>query len=305
MIVDQNLPQKIETKLGGEYNVESVIKDDGTQTLNINYVGSSFENKIPKLIDGTITEITEKDLEGVTTIRSYAFYTCANIQKIPPLLTVTHINAGAFQGCTGLTSVTIGEQVIIMGNNAFSNCTGLNEVNYLGDINGWCRIASFTSSSSNPVYYAKSLKIKGEEVTDVEIDHNVGGSAFAGCQTLTSVSGGENLKTIGYESFRYCENLLRINLPYVTSMTTSAFRDCVSLASVVLGDKINNIAANVFTGCIALETLRINRTTPPTIATTSIPSTVSTIYIPTGSLSKYESATNWSAFAGKFVEEEM
>ena len=49
--------------------------------------------------------------------------------------------------------------------------------------------------------------------------------------------------------------------------------------------------------------MTIQSTTPPTLSNTDAISTATTtIYIPYGTLSAYQSATNWSSFASKFVE---
>ena len=67
MIVDTNLPQKI--KLGGEYNVESVINEDGTQTLNITTAEKAFDR-------------LQWKCDNIKSLR-YEFYSCPEADLTP------------------------------------------------------------------------------------------------------------------------------------------------------------------------------------------------------------------------------
>lgn len=72
--------------------------------LSVNVPSSSggSSDLAQKIVDKTVTEISAEDLEGVTSIGSYAFY-----------------------GCTSLTSITIPENVTSIGNYAFGYCSAL------------------------------------------------------------------------------------------------------------------------------------------------------------------------------------
>lgn len=59
------------------------------------------------LVDGSIIEITADMLQGVTSIRNYAFYFLASLTSIEIPNTVTSIGDGAFYNCARLTSVTV------------------------------------------------------------------------------------------------------------------------------------------------------------------------------------------------------
>lgn len=94
---------------------------------------ASGENKLPQLIDGTITEITAADLQGATQIRSYAFNQCpltsivltneiqdigqsalsyTNIQSLIIPNSVNMIGYGCCQGCSLLSYAEINASIL-------------------------------------------------------------------------------------------------------------------------------------------------------------------------------------------------
>ena len=90
--------------------------------------GGGGSGKFAELVDGSITEVTAEDLAGITTIRGYAFYGCADLQSVEIPNGMTSVEGGTFSGCTGLTSVTIPEGVTNIGAYAFSDCSSLPSV---------------------------------------------------------------------------------------------------------------------------------------------------------------------------------
>lgn len=113
-----------------------------------------------------------------------------------------------------------------------------------------------------------------------------------------------NITSIGSNAFDGCSNLTSVTIPEgVTSIDVYAFRECSSLTSVTIPNSVNSIGANAFARCDSLTTMTILATTPPTLSNTNAISTATTkIYIPAGTLSAYQSATNWSNFADLFEE---
>lgn len=108
------------------------------------------EDKFKTMVDGTISEVTAEDLQGVTKLRAYAF-AGANLSKgitLPDSITaisnqafmytslpninigdaVKTIGSSAFTGCASLAEVSIGSGVTKIDNAAFSGCTALKKI---------------------------------------------------------------------------------------------------------------------------------------------------------------------------------
>ena len=173
---------------------------------------------------------------------------------------VTTIETKAFQNCTGLTNVTM-RGVTSIDNNAFINCSGLTSVTI------------------------------PDSVT------SLGNRAFSGCSSLTSVTIGDGVTSIGGGSFSECTSLTSVSLPdVVTTIGNAGFRGCTSLTSITIPDSVTSIEGNAFLNCTSLESIHFKPTTPPAVtnktAWIKIPTTC-IIYVPSGSLAAYTSATNY------------
>ncbi len=215
--------------------------------------------------------------EGVTEIKSYAFYgaTCLTSLTLPN--SVTSIGGLAFYGCSGLTgNLTIGNSVTTIGyyafygatsltsltlpnsvtsieSDAFGDCSGLVGVSYTGSIGQWCTI-SF-SSQSNPLNYAHNLYVDNVLVTDLVIPEGVTeikSYAFYGATCLTSLTLPNSLTTIGYDAFYGCSGLMGdLVIPNsVTEIGAGAFSGCSGLTgSLTIGNSMETLDLTCFENC--------------------------------------------------------
>ncbi|MDE6697423.1 MAG: leucine-rich repeat domain-containing protein, partial [Muribaculaceae bacterium] len=144
---------------------------------------------------------------------------------------VMSIGDAAFYGCKNLTSVIIPSSVTSIGSDAFYNCEGLKKVEF-ASVESLCNI-SFESCTSNPLYYAHSLFIGGEEIVDLFIPDSIKyirNYAFSGCSGLSSVKIPVSVTEIGIEAFRDCSGLSSVFIPnYVNQIGVSAFYGCTGL----------------------------------------------------------------------------
>lgn len=96
--------------------------------------------------------------------------------------------------------------------------------------------------------------------------------------------------------------LRRLFLPEgVTLLPGSIFGECYSLASITIPSTVTEIGQSAFYGCYNLSDVYMLSQTPPTLGTSAFTG-YEIIHVPSGSLSAYQSATNWSNYASKMVE---
>ena len=94
--------------------------------------------------------------------------------------------------------------------------------------------------------------IGGKKVT------SIGGSAFEGCTSLTSISIPVGVTSIGNWTFGGCTSLSSINIPNsVTNIGRDAFYRCSSLTSINIPDSVTSIGGGAFSGCSSLTSINI------------------------------------------------
>ena len=124
----------------------------------------------------------------------------------------------------------------------------------------------------------------------------IGNNAFNVCPSLTSVTIPSSITTIGNNAFSSCSSLTSVTIPSsVTSIGSGAFNACPSLTSVTIPSSVTTIGDYAFSECYGLSFIKFHSSTPATAnsgAFNGIP-TDCIIYIPTGSLSDYTSASNY------------
>ena len=95
-------------------------------------------------------------------------------------------------------------------------------------------------------------EIKGYRVT------SIGGSAFEGCSSLTSINIPDGVTSIGNCAFEDCTSLTSINIPDgVTSIGYDVFKDCTNLTSINIPDGVTSIGDLAFYGCSSLPSINI------------------------------------------------
>ena len=150
---------------------------------------------------------------SVTSIGSYAFYSCSVLTSITIPNSVTSIGNHAFYNCSGLTSITIPNSVMDIGPGVFENCSGLTSITIPNSVT------------------------------------SIGSEAFWCCSGLTSITIPSSVASIGASAFYYCESLTSITIPNsVTSIGEAAFANCSSLTSITIPNSVTSIGKYAFVG---------------------------------------------------------
>ena len=285
--------------LSGSYT----IKDETLTIANSAFIGCS-----------SLTSITIPD--SVTSIGDYAFRGCSSLTSIIIPDSVTIIGGSVFYGCSSLTSASIPDSVTSIGSSTFYNCSSLTNVT-MG--NG---VTSISSSAFEGCSSLTSITIP-DSVT------SIGSSAFKGCSSLTNVMIPNSVTSIGSSTFWFCSSLTSIIIPdSVTSIGDFTFYNCISLTSVTIGnsvtsignrefsscssltsitipDSVTSIGSSAFSGCDNLKQLLLFPSIPPTLGSSAIPNTISSIYVQQLSIEAYTSTTNWNSYADKIVSNDL
>ena len=218
---------------------------------------------------------------SVTRIGGGAFGSCSSLTSLTIPNSVTSIGVSAFRYCSSLTSLTIPNSVTSIGGSAFWGCSSLKELRLedgtetlsLGKIN-----FLFSDCSLETLYLGRNLSYEtnynckspfedNETLTSVTIGNSVtsiGGSAFYGCRSLKELRLEDGTKTLSLvlnDLFYNCslETLyLGRNLSYKSDYNgSSPFEDNETLTSVTIGDSVTSIGNYAFCGCSSLTSLTI------------------------------------------------
>jgi len=190
---------------------------------------------------------------------------------------LTEIGDYAFYNCTSLSSVTIASGVntiTAIGQSAFRNCTALTSIAWLPTSVTMLGSACFRESGLTSLSRLSSI-------TGLMALPDYG---FYGCMGFTEIDTlPASLKTIG----EYC------------------FDNCTNVTSIVMPSTVTSIGTYAFFGCCQTSgnTVTCNAATPPTAQSSFFSSSAyseAILSVPSGKMSAYESATNWSQFKNIF-----
>ncbi|MBP3510305.1 leucine-rich repeat protein [Oscillibacter sp.] len=131
-------------------------------------------------------------------------------------------------------------------------------------------------------YYVKLIDRSISGAYTNETVTSIGGSAFCGCSSLTTVVFPATT-SIGKYAFDDCGKLITADFPAVTSIDKYAFNCCLKLTTLILRSDTMSTLSNI-----------------NAFSSTPIESGTGYIYVPAALVDSYKAATNWSTFANQF-----
>ena len=165
--------------------------ENGTPTI-ISPTAEIKKNVFLEFISGNLANIGKDLISGITTLRDYAFYSCANLISIEIPDSIAKLENQVFYGCPNLTTVKLPTTVTVIRANAFTGCSKLVNIN----------LENVEQLSAQPFNSCTSLK----EI-DLSSTITITNSAFSGCTSLEKVIIGEKLSSIGATTFSGCSSL--------------------------------------------------------------------------------------------------
>lgn len=231
--------------------------------------GAAGENKLPQVLSRTITELTEADLAGTTSIFNSAFSGCSQLGNVYLPSSLISIGNGAFHSCEKLKIFFSDNcQLESIGTNAFYQCRGL----------------------------ATNLVLPNSITT-------IGASAFQNCTMIKTITISSGVTIIDSNTFNNCQAVQEISFgenSKLEKINSQAFYKCFKLAKITIPETITSIGTQAFYDCKALAKVYIYAKTPPTIQANTfynVPKSTCKIYVPAEAVDAYKEATNWSSYA--------
>ena len=298
-----------------DYYIEYTSTDRAVVTpyaedFGANLISNVYENGKGRIyFDGAIAKIGEN-----------AFRNCSTLSGITIPSSVTECGKNAFYSCSSISRVDISDlkawckiNFTAMPSNPlypgtaklYLNGVELTDLTIPSDITEikeytFCRCASLT----NVTIHDKVISI--------------GSAAFGNCESIsrvniTDLSAWCRIDFGSGTSNPLCFGTLYVNGVGITNLTipsditeikTYAFYKCSSLISVTIHDKVTSIGPSAFYDCPLLTELYCKPTTPPALGGASVfdnGASTRKIYVPSGSVETYKTATNWSEYASQIV----
>ena len=248
---------------------------------------------------------------GVTAIKSYAFRGCDAMPKVDMPNTVTTIGMGAFINCRALNSVSLPTSVTSLGDNIFQNSgitslaipTGITTIpasmcygcRQLESLTIPSTVTTVMGSAFRECYSLKSVVFPGN------VSGAIGDYWLSDCVSLRTVqfTGSPTCTTLGSNAFRNCSSLQSVTLPNtLTELGNNTFYYNDSLASITIPSGVTSLGSSCFYFC-GVSDLHFLSTTPPSATASNtfsnMPGSMIRIFVPTGRLAAYTSATNYPA----------
>ena len=230
---------------------------------------------------------------------------------------VTSIMPAAFVGRKGLTSITIPKGLTMIGKRAFEGCTSLASIvvesgNPIYDSRDNCN--AIIESATNSLFYGckattipKSVTTIGEdafngckELTTLEIPNSITticSRAFWNCQGLVSLTIPGSVKVIGSHVFIGDNNLKSVKLTEgLAEIGESVFEGCISLSMITIPSSVTSLGKNFIRNCSGLKVVVSHISDPYAIDDDIFSNSQATLYVPSGTLSKYQSLSGWNKF---------
>ena len=221
---------------------------------------------------------------NVTKIGKYAFYGCTGFTgnlTIPS--TITEVGEYAFSGCSGLTTMSVDATKI--GDFAFSNCTNVTQLT-IGEDVGSVGNLSFTSLPNITILHYNARNIYSERNSGISYT------------SLRSLYFGNNVQHLPDYFMQTSTNLTAVSFPNsLISIGENSFNSTGISGELVLPENVKSIGSFSFWYCFDISCIKCLCTIPPTIDSSVFPYLRNkTLYVPSSSLSDYQSAPGWSLF---------
>ncbi len=241
-------------------NLTWTLDSEGTLTISGTGDMYDYEDEDDMPWDSDSALIKSVIIEnGVTSIGTYAFAECKNIESVSMPESMVSVDGYAFTWCESLRSIYIPKNVENIGLVAVA-CAGVDfeeiivdpENQYYTSVDG----VLYNKDMTQLITYPTGKKDSVFEMPDTVVSTDP--FAFSSTHYLETVIMSDKLSVLGDYSFEFCSALKNITFgDGLTALTTWQFYKCTSLESVIIPENIVKIGRMAFDGCEALTDVTI------------------------------------------------
>ena len=197
-------------------------------------------------IPGSVTSIGDDAFNGctgltnvtipnsVTYINGSTFYGCTSLTNVTIPNSITYIDDYAFYGCTSLVVEKLPRRLISIGSYAFANCENIVsiiipvKVTYIASnaFSDCINLEGIFVDADNPEYSSDDFGVLFNKDKTELIQYPIGNER-------TSYTVPETVKSINYNSFKNCDNIVSVTIPKsIKFISLYAFNSCDNLNTV-------------------------------------------------------------------------
>ena len=234
-------------------------------------------------------------------VGNYHFQYCYSLESVVLPNALTALPYGAFTYCVNLSDINVPSSLTSVGAYSFDHCCNLD----LSDIFN-------VDLTSIGTYAFSNTATKEADMSSLSLT-SIPERAFAECYRMKSFTLPSTVTSIGnYALMGTTRQISELILPEgLLTIGNSALSSGnaiynISVLAVTIPSTVTSIGSSAFQYFPSVKEWRILPTTPPTLSNVNAFTPMrddAVIYVPSGSLSAYQSATNWSTYASKMVEE--
>ncbi len=283
------IPKGLKNVAANAYGFGPFVNCDNIKTV-------VFEDGITTIINNLFAEchgIEKIEIPStVTAVNGNAFLNCTSLKEVVIPDTALDLKYGIFEGCTSLTKVTLPKNLKTIPNEMFYDCKSLESIEIPDTVTTIGSLA-FANCGSLKTFklptgletlenslFANCVSLEKIEIPENSVLQKINKYVFQNCDSLTSISLPASLNSIGDEIFKGCEKLANVDISdySITTINSSAFKDCPAIAKIVLPKGLKTISGQAFANNTSLTDVTIPQSVTSIDSTAFSYPTKTTIY---------------------------